>query len=221
MGGFSTGSDTSFSQSSVGRWEEECLPAHLEVGRNWFFNCSKKINQVLASQETLSFLPEGFSLEVDSDAIRNITLPRGHKIIYHTHDQDKNLTIFLAYATNSMCQEKQFYFIFTCKLHNYFTAAGMFLSRVTTELTASSNPVMFPFSVSFPVEEVAMVQPLFLQKLPPMLLFMLLKQMLVNYGNFGFEAVSTYEDVTRWVYITYIALSCMLEQQWLLLFFFL
>ena len=151
----------------------------------------------LPKKLSLSFLPEGFSLEVDSDAIRNITLPRGHKIVYHTHDQDKNLTIFLAYATNSMCQEKQFYFIFTCKLHNYFTAAGMFLSGVTTELTASSNPVMFPFSVSFPVEEVAMVQPLFLQKLPPMLLFMLLKQMLVNYGNFGFEAVSTYEDVTR------------------------
>ena len=73
----------------------------------------------------------------------------------------------------------------------------MFLSGVTTELTASSTSVMFPFSVSFPVEEVAMVQPLFLQKLPPMLLFMSLKQMLVNYGNFGFEAVSTYEDITR------------------------
>ena len=114
------------------------------------------------------FLARRISLEVDTDAIRNITLPGGHKIIYHTHDQDKNLTIFLAYATNSMCQEKQFYFIFTCKLHNYFTAAGMFLSGVTTELTASSNPVMFPFSVSFPVE-VAMVQPLFLQKLPPIL----------------------------------------------------
>ena len=151
----------------------------------------------LPKRPFLSFLPEEFSLELESDTIRNIILPQGHKILCHSHDRDKNLTIFLAYATNSMCQEKQFYFIFTCRLHNYFTAAGMFLSGVAIELTASSNHLMFPLNVCLPMEEVAMVHPLLLQKLPPMELFTLLRQMLVHYGNFGFEAASTYEDITR------------------------
>jgi len=64
-------------------------------------------------------------MEADSDAIRNIFLPNGHKILHHHHDKD--LTVFLAYATNPMCQEKQFYFIFTCKLCNNFFADAIFL----------------------------------------------------------------------------------------------
>ena len=74
-----------------------------------------------------SFLPEGFSLVIDSDAIRSISLPHGHKILCHSYDRDNNFTIFLAYATDSIGQKKQFYFIFTCKIHNYFVTAGMFL----------------------------------------------------------------------------------------------
>ena len=142
----------------------------------------------------LSFLPEGFSLETDSDAIRSISLPDGHKILCHCHDRDNNLTIFLAYATDSIGQRKQFYFILTCKLHNYFVAAGMFLSGVAMELIPSSNPIMFPLGASLPV---AVVHQLLLQKFPQPLLLKYLRLMVVNYGNFGFEAVSTYEDITR------------------------
>ena len=143
----------------------------------------------------LSFLPEGFSLEVEFDAIRNISLPACHKILCHSHDRDNNLTIFLAYATDSICQKKQFYFIFTFKLHNYFIAAGMFLSGVAIELIPSSNPIMFPLGASLPV---AVLHQLFLKKFPPSLLLNFLRLMLVKlYGSFGFEAVSTYEDITR------------------------
>ena len=160
--------------------------------------------QMLSSRSTrfwipqkllLSFLPEGFSLETDSDAIRSISLPDGHKILCHSHDRDNNLTIFLAYAADSIGQKKQFYFIFTCKIHNYFIAAGMFLSGVAIELIPSSNPILFPLGASLPV---AVVHQLFLQKFPPSLLLNFLRLMLVKlYGNFGFEAVSTYEDITR------------------------
>ena len=143
----------------------------------------------------LSFLPEGFSLEVEFDAIRNISLPAGHKILCHSHDRDNNLTIFLAYATDSICQKKQFYFIFTFKLHNYFIAAGMFLSGVAIELIPSSNPIIFPLGASLPV---AVLHQLFLKKFPPSLLLNFLRLMLVKLcGSFGFEAVSTYEDITR------------------------
>ena len=147
----------------------------------------------------LSFLPEGFSLEVDSDAIRNITLPDSHKILCHSHNQDKNLTIFLAYATNSLCQNKQFYFIFTCKLHNNFIAAGIFLTGVALELFPSSIPVMFPLGAFLQVEEQLMVYiyKVMFQKFPLLSLLDHLRLMLTNYGNFGFEAVSTYEDITR------------------------
>ena len=141
-----------------------------------------------------SFLPEGFSLDIDSDTIRSISLPDGHKILCHSHDKDNNLTIFLAYATDSIGLKKQFYFILTCKLQNYFLAAGMFLSGVAIELILSSNPIMFPFGASLPV---AVVHQLLLQKFPQPLLLNYLRQMLVIYGNFGFEAVSTYEDITR------------------------
>ena len=137
----------------------------------------------------LSFLPEGFSLEVDSDAIRSISLPDGHKILCHSHDRNNNLTIFLAYATDSIWQKKQFFIIITCKLYNYFIAAGVFLSEGTTERIV---PLMFPID-----EEVKSVYQLLFQKFPPRLLDNLLRQMLVTYGNFGFEAVSTYEDITR------------------------
>ena len=137
-----------------------------------------------------SFLPEEFSLEVDSDAIRNISLPEGHKILGHTHDRDKNLTIFLAYATNFVYQEKQFYFIFTCKLHNYFIAARVFLSGVAIELIPSSSPVMFFLGGS----SMPLVHLLTEQKV---LVLEYLRVMLMSYGNFGFEAVSTYEDITR------------------------
>ena len=142
----------------------------------------------------LSFLPEEFSLEVDSDTIRSISLPAGHKILCHSHDRDNDLTIFLAYATDSIGQKKQFYFIFTCKLHNYFIAAGMFLSGVAIELNLSSNPIMFPLGASLPV---TVVHKLLLKKFSPSLLLKYLGLMLVVYGNFGFEAVSTYEDITR------------------------
>ena len=142
----------------------------------------------------LSFLPEEFSLEVDSDTIRSISLPAGHKIVCHSHDRDNDLTIFLVYATDSIGQKKQFYFIFTCKLHNYFIAAGMFLSGVAIELNLSSNPIMFPLGASLPV---TVVHKLLLKKFSPSLLLKYLGLMLVVYGNFGFEAVSTYEDITR------------------------
>jgi len=137
----------------------------------------------------LSLLPEEFSLEVDSDTIRNIILPDGHKILCHSHDQNKNLTIFLACATNSMGQKKQFFIIFTCKLYNYFIAAGVFLRGDTTEII---NPLMFQLD-----EEVKCVYQLLFQKFPPRLLDNLLRQMLVSYGNFGFEAVTAYEEITR------------------------
>jgi len=89
---------------------------------------SKSVRFWLPQEHFISFLPEGFFVEVDSDTIRNISLPDGHKILRHHHDHDKGLTIFLAYATTSMCQEKQFYFIFTCRLCNYFIADAIFLN---------------------------------------------------------------------------------------------
>ena len=140
----------------------------------------------------LSFLPEGFSLEADCDTIKNIILPNGHKILCHSHNRDNDLTIFLAYATNSMCQKKQFFIIFTCKLYNYFIAAGVLLSGGTMEQIVPNNLLMLPLD-----EEVKCVYQLLFQKFPPRMFDNLLRQMLVNYGNFGFEAVSTYEDITR------------------------
>ena len=151
----------------------------------------------LPKKMLLSCLPEGFSLEVDPDTIRSISLPAGHKILCHSHDRDNDLTIFLVYATDSIGQKKQFYFIFTCKLYSYFTAVGVYLSGGTTEVVAPYNPLMLPLSASLPAEEVAMVLNIITQKLPPTLLLTLLREMLVNYGNFGFEAVSNYEDITR------------------------
>lgn len=95
-----------------------------------------------------------------------ISLPDGHKILCHSHDRDNNLTVFLAYTSDSIGQKKQFYFILTCKLHNYFVAAG-FLSGVALELVPSSNPIMFPVGTPLPV---AVVQHLLLQKFPQPLL---------------------------------------------------
>ena len=153
---------------------------------------SRSIRFWIPQKLFLSFLPAGFSLVIDSDAIRSISLPDGHKILCHSHDRDNNLTVFLAYATDSIGQKKQFFTIFTCKLHNYFIAAGVLLSEGTTELIVPNSPLMFPMD-----DEVKWVYQLLFQKFPPRLLDNLLRQMLVNYGNFGFEAVSTYEDITR------------------------
>ena len=75
----------------------------------------------------------------------------------------------------------------------------MFLSGVAIELIPSSNNIMFPLGASLPV---AVVHPLLLQKFPPSLLLDSLRVMLVKlYGNFGFGAVSAYEDITSWVSI--------------------
>ena len=146
----------------------------------------------LPKKQVLSLLPEEFFLEVDSDTIRNIFLPDGHKILCHSHDQNKNLTTFLAYATNSKGKKKQFFIIFTCKLYNYFIAAGVFLSGETTEIIMPNNPLIIELD-----EELKYVYQLLFQKFPPKLLDNILRQMLVNYGNFGFEAVTGYEDITR------------------------
>lgn len=146
----------------------------------------------------VSFLPDGFLFEADSDAIRSIILPDGHKILCHSHDRDSNLTIFLVYATDSIGQKKQLYFIFTCKLHNYFIAAGMFLNSDAKELVSSSNPVLFPMCFSLPVKEAIIVYQLLFQKFPLMAFLNSLRLMLVNYyGSLGFEAVSTYEHIAR------------------------
>ena len=131
---------------------------------------------------------------VTSVPIRSITLPDGHKILCHSHDRDKNFTVFLVYAT-FIGQKKQFYFIFTCKIHNYFVAAGMFLSGVAFKLIPSFNPIMFPLGASLPV---AVAHQLLVQKFPQSLLLNYLRVMLVKlHGNFGFEALSAYEDITR------------------------
>ena len=143
----------------------------------------------------LSFLPEEFSLEVDPDTIRNISLPDGHKVFFHSHDQENNLTIFLAYATNSTCQNKQFYFIFICELRNCFIADGMFLDG---EVFSSSTPEMFSFGSCLPVEEkvkVYIYKVMFPKFLP--LILHSLRQMFIRCGQFGFEAASSYEDITR------------------------
>ena len=149
-------------------------------------------------RHSVSFLPDSFLFEADSGTIRNLTLPDGHKILLHSHNQDKNFTIFLAYATNSIRQKKQFYFIFTCKLHRYFIAAGMFLNSDAKGVVSSSNPVLFPMCFTLPVKEATIVYQLLFQKFPLVALLNFLRQMLVNYyGSLGFEAVSTYEDITR------------------------
>ena len=146
----------------------------------------------------VSFLPEGFLFEADSDAIRSIIFPDDHKILCHSHDRDNNLTIFLVYATDSIGQKKQLYFILTCKLNNYFIAAGMFLNSDAEELVSSSNPVLFPMCFSLPVKEAIIVYQLLFQKFPLMALLNSLRLMLVNYyWSLGFEAVSTYEDIAR------------------------
>ena len=157
------------------------LQLHLRSTRFW-----------LPNKLFLSFLPEGFSIETDCDAIRSISLPDSHKTLGHIHHEDKNLTIFLACATDSMYQKKQFYFIFTCKLHNYFIAAGVFLSGVAIQQIPSSSSMMF-FFWGGPLA-VALVHLLIEHK---DLVLESLQMMLANYGNFGFEAVSTYEDITR------------------------
>ena len=146
----------------------------------------------------ISFLPEEFSLEVDSDTIRNIYVPDGHKILFHSYDHNKNLTVFLAYATNSMCRKKQFYFIFTCKLYDCFIADGMFLNG-DVELFSSSIPVMFKLGAYLPVDGKIMtyIYNIIFQKFPLMLLLDSLKRMFTRCGLFEFEAVSSYEDITR------------------------
>ena len=164
--------------------------AHLSVSRSSRFWLPKR--------RFLSFLPEGFSLEVDSDTIRSISLPAGHKILCHSHDGDKSLTTFLAYATNSTSKKKQYYFIFTCKLHNYFIAAGLYMKGETIEQVPFSNPFLFPMcQFSLPVSEVSMIYELLFQKFPTTLLLKSLSLMLVDYANLGFEAMSIYEDITR------------------------
>ena len=100
MGGFSTETDTIFPQFSINIWKE-CLPAYFEVGRNWFFKFSAaifQINQVLGSQEILYFfLVRGIFLgsRLWHHQIYIIFQMHGHNILFHSHDQDKNLTIFI------------------------------------------------------------------------------------------------------------------------------
>ena len=58
---------------------------------------------------------------------------------------------------------------------------------------------MFPLGAFLQVEEQLMVYiyKVMFQKFPLLSLLDHLRLMLTNYGNFGFEAVSTYEDITR------------------------
>ena len=75
----------------------------------------------------------------------------------------------------------------------------MFLNSDAKEVVSSSNPVLFPMCFTLPVKEATIVYQHLFQKFPLMALLNSLRQMLVNYyGSLGFEAVSTYEDITRY-----------------------
>ena len=162
---------------------------------------SKSARFWLPQKHIISFLPEGFSMEVDSDAIRNISLPDGHKILHHRYDRDKDLTVFLAYATNPMCQEKQFYFIFTCRLCNYFIVDAIFLNGDAKEPFPFTNAVLFQLRSSLAIGEVTMVRQLLVQKFSPIssALKSLMSIIVTKYGDLGLnlKGVATYEDITR------------------------
>ena len=138
-------------------------------GESSFRLLSSSAKYWLPSKKLLSFLPEGISLEVDSDIIQNIYLPVGHKILGHYHDHDKSLTIFLAYASNSKLQEKQFYFISTCRLGDYLVADAVFLNSNTKD--PFSDPIMFPMCSSSSIKEVVMVRHLLVQEFPPIIYY--------------------------------------------------
>lgn len=164
-------------------------------GESSFRLLSSSAKYWLPSKKLLSFLPEGISLEVDSDVIQNIYLPVGHKILGHHHDHDKSLTIFLAYATDSKLQEKQFYFISACRLGDYLVADAVFLNSNTKD--PFSGPIMFPMCSSSSIKEVVMVRHLLVQEFPPISSHLSLVPVLIKHGQFGFNGVSRYEDITR------------------------
>lgn len=199
MGSFSTRSGTNHAWFSIYQWEEESLSEHFEVCRKRSFrwiqlSTSFQFSQILASQQETSFFPT--TLEVDSDIIQNIYLPVGHKILGHHHDHDKSLTIFLAYATDSKLQEKQFYFISACRLGDYLVADAVFLNSNTKD--PFSDPIMFPMCSSSSIKEVVMVRHLLVQEFPPISSHLSLVPVLIKHGQFGFNGVSRYEDITRW-----------------------
>ena len=140
-------------------------------------------------------------MEVDSDTIRNISLPDGHKILRHHHDRDKGLTIFLAYATTSMCQEKQFYFIFTCRLCNYFIADAIFLNGDAKGPYLFPNAMLFPLSSSLAIAEVTMIRQLLTEKYSPLscVTDCLSNIIVTKFGDIGInlKGVVIYEDIMR------------------------
>jgi len=98
-----------------------------------------------------------------------------------------------------MCQEKQFYFIFTCRLCNYFIVDAIFLNGDAKEPFPFTNAILFELRSSLAIGEVTMVRQLLVQKFSPIssALKSLMSIIVTNYGDLGLnlKGVATYEDI--------------------------
>ena len=100
-----------------------------------------------------------------------------------------------------MCQEKQFYFIFTCRLCNYFIADAIFLNGDAKGPYLFPNAMLFPLSSSLAIAEVTMIRQLLTEKYSPLscVTDCLSNIIVTKFGDIGInlKGVVIYEDIMR------------------------
>ena len=153
---------------------------------------------LLPCHKVLSFLPEQFCVRMDSDNnIKSISVPDGHTIIGHFYDSEKDFTMILACASDVTSQEKQFYYIFVCRLWGYFIIEGVFLKGKLSLLPPATTPVLFQMYPSLGIQEVYIIRQLISKKFDILSSMKSLLTILMKYGHFDFIAASNYVDIMR------------------------
>ena len=101
---------------------------------------SNKFKCLLPYKRLLSFLPEQFEIKLNRDnTIATISLPKDHSILCHTHDHDKDLTLFVVLIRDAKIEEEQVYLMLSCKINDYHIVDAMNItaSMAVPELTSS------------------------------------------------------------------------------------
>ena len=171
---------------------EGLVLSHQGESGHPLFSYSAKF--LLPCQRIISFLPKQFCVQLDSENhIKGISVPESHTILGHTFDRDKDFTILLACTSEVKSQEKQFYYIFVCRLHGYYIVEALFLNGI---LPSAANPSLFPMTPFLGIQEVHKIRQLVIRQFT-LALTNSLPVILSKYGRVGFIAVSHYVDVTR------------------------
>ena len=149
---------------------------------------------LLPCQRIISFLPKQFGIQLDSENnIKSISIPEGHTVLGHSFDRDNNFTLILACVSKAKSHEKQFYYIFACRLLEYVIIEAAFLKG---SISIATHPAVCPMIPSLGIQEVYIIREQITKKYAVYLVESL-PVMLKQYGQFDFSAASNYMDVIR------------------------